>query len=75
MKVTTTSKNCDKVNDIVPIVQEHSGPVMNMARIKLLEFVADSSFLNLHGTYIRARQASNPDGQLTPDNLQTQKFP
>lgn len=39
MKVTTTPGDCDKVNQIVPIMQEHLGPVMNLARIKLLAFV------------------------------------
>ena len=39
MKVTTTPGNCDKVNQIVPIMKEHLGPVMNLARIKLLAFV------------------------------------
>ncbi len=39
MKVTTTPRDCDKVNQIVPIMQEHLGPVMNLARIKLLAFV------------------------------------
>lgn len=39
MKVTTTPRDCDKVNPIVPIMQEHLGPVMNLARIKLLAFV------------------------------------
>ena len=39
MKVTMTSRDCDKVNQIVPIMQEHLGPVMNLARIKLLAFV------------------------------------
>lgn len=39
MKVTTTPRDCDKVNKIVPIMQEHLGPVMNLARIKLLAFV------------------------------------
>ncbi len=39
MKVTITSRDCDKVNQIVPIMQEHLGPVMNLARIKLLAFV------------------------------------
>ena len=27
MKVTTTPGDCDKVNKIVPIMQEHLGPV------------------------------------------------
>ena len=39
MKATTTPRDCDKVNQIVPIMQEHLGPVMNLARIKLLAFV------------------------------------
>ena len=39
MKVTTTPGDCDKVNQIVPIMQEHLGPVINLARIKLLAFV------------------------------------
>lgn len=39
MKVTTTPKDCDKINQIVPIMQEHLGAVMNLARIKLLSFV------------------------------------
>lgn len=39
MKVTTTPRDCDKVNKIVQIMQEHLGPVMNLARIKLLAFV------------------------------------
>ena len=38
MKVTSTPGDCDKVNQIVPIMQEHLGPVMNLARIKLLAF-------------------------------------
>ncbi len=38
MKVTTTPKDCDKVNQIVPIMQEHLGPVISLARIKLLAF-------------------------------------
>lgn len=39
MKVTTTSRDNGKVNQIVPIVQEHLGCVMNLARIKLLAFM------------------------------------
>ena len=39
MKVTTTPRDCDKANPIVPIMQEHLCPVMNLARIKLLAFV------------------------------------
>ena len=39
MKVTTTPKDCDKVNQIVPIMQEHLGPEINLAHIKLLVFV------------------------------------
>ena len=39
MKVTTTPGDCDKVNQIVPIMQEHLGPEINLARIKLLVFV------------------------------------
>lgn len=39
MKVMTTPRDCDKVNPIVPIMQEHLGSVMNLARIKLLAFV------------------------------------
>ena len=39
MKVTTTPGDCDKVNQIVPIMQEHLGPVISLARIKLLAFV------------------------------------
>lgn len=39
MKVTTTHRDCDKVNKIVPIKQEHLGSVMNLARFKLLAFV------------------------------------
>ena len=39
MKVTITPRDCDKVNQIVPIMQAHLGPVMNLARIKLLAFV------------------------------------
>ncbi len=35
MKVTTTSRDNGKVNQIVPIMQEHLGCVMNLARIKL----------------------------------------
>lgn len=38
MKVTTTPKDCDKVNQIIPIMQEHLGLVMNFSRIKLLTF-------------------------------------
>lgn len=38
MKVTTLRDN-GKVNQIVPIMQEHLGSVMNLARIKLLAFV------------------------------------
>ncbi len=34
MKVTITPGDCDKVNQIVPIMQAHLGPVMNLARIK-----------------------------------------
>lgn len=29
MKVTTTPSDCNKVNQIVPIMQEHLGPVMS----------------------------------------------
>ena len=36
MKVTTTLRDNGKVNQIVPIMQEHLGSVMNLARIKLL---------------------------------------
>ena len=39
MKVTITSRDGDKVNQIVPIMQEHLGSVMNLARIKLLAFM------------------------------------
>ncbi len=39
MKVTTTSRDNGKVNQIVPIMQEHLGCVMNLARIKLLAFM------------------------------------
>lgn len=39
MKVMTTPKDCAKVNHFVPIMQEHLGSVMNLARIKLLAFV------------------------------------
>ena len=39
MKVTTTPRDCDKVNQIFPIMQENLGPVMNLTRIKLLAFV------------------------------------
>ena len=39
MKVTTTLRDNGKVNQIVPIKQEHLGSVMNLARIKLLAFV------------------------------------
>ena len=39
MKVTTTPRYCYKVNKIVPIMQEHLGPVMNLVLIKLLAFV------------------------------------
>lgn len=39
MKVTTTPRDYGKVNHIVPIMQEHLGSVMNLARIKLLAFV------------------------------------
>ena len=35
MKVTTTLRDNGKVNQIVPIMQEHLGSVMNLARIKL----------------------------------------
>lgn len=38
MKVTTTPKDCDKVDQIIPIMQEHLGLVMNLSRIKLLTF-------------------------------------
>ena len=38
MKVTSTPGDCDKVNQIVPIMQEHLGPVISLARIKLLAF-------------------------------------
>lgn len=38
MKVTTTPKDCDKVNQIITIMQEHLGLVMNFSRIKLLTF-------------------------------------
>ena len=39
MKVTTTPRDCYKVNKIFPIMQEHLSPVMNLVRIKLLAFV------------------------------------
>lgn len=39
MQVTTTHRDCDKINKIVPIMQEHLGHLMNLARIKLLAFV------------------------------------
>lgn len=39
MKVKTTLRDNGKVNQIVPIMQEHLGSVMNLARIKLLAFV------------------------------------
>ena len=38
MKVTTTLRDNGKVNQIVPIMQEHLGPVISLARIKLLAF-------------------------------------
>ena len=39
MKATTTPRDCAKVNQIVPIMQEPLDQVMNLARIKLLAFV------------------------------------
>lgn len=39
MKVTTTPRDYCKGNQIVPIMQEHLGSVMNLARIKLQAFV------------------------------------
>ena len=36
MKVTTTPKDFVKVNTILPIMQEHFGNHMNLARIKLM---------------------------------------
>lgn len=36
MKVTTTPRDCDKVNKIVPVMQKQLGRVMNRARIKSL---------------------------------------
>ncbi len=38
MKVTIPPKDCDKINQIIPIMQEHLGLVMNLSRIKLLTF-------------------------------------
>lgn len=34
----TLPKDCDKINQIIPIMQEHLGLVMNLSRIKLLTF-------------------------------------
>ena len=34
MKVTTTPRDCDKVNKIVPVMQKQLGRVINLARIK-----------------------------------------
>ena len=42
MKITTTPRDFDKVNPLVPIMQEHIGSAMNLARIKLLAFVLQS---------------------------------
>ncbi len=39
LKVTTTFRDNGKVNQIVPIMQEHLDCVMNLARIKLLAFM------------------------------------
>ena len=39
MKVTITPGDCDKVNQVFPIMQAHLVPVKNLARIKLLAFV------------------------------------
>ena len=38
MKITT-SKDLVKVNQILPIMQEHFGKTMNLARIKLMAYV------------------------------------
>ena len=54
MKVTTTLRDNGKVNQIVPIMQEHLGSVMNLARIKLLAFVLQAlcvvQTVSLHNT-------------------------
>ncbi len=36
MKVTTTPRDCDKVNKIVPVMQKQLGRAINLARIKSL---------------------------------------
>lgn len=36
---TTISKDVNKVNQILPVMQEHFGKTMNMARIKLMAFL------------------------------------
>ena len=37
MKVTITSRDCDKVNQIVPIMQEHLGPVTGLTHLNFLQ--------------------------------------
>ena len=36
MKVTTNFRDSGKVNQILPVMQEHFGTTMNLARIKLM---------------------------------------
>lgn len=39
MKTTKNSKDFVKVNQILPIMQEHFGKTMNLPRIKLMAYV------------------------------------
>ena len=63
MKVTKTPGDCDKVNQIDPIMQEHLGPEINLVRIKLLAFVLHTlcivQTVGLHKMRLRCLRALN----------------
>ena len=68
MKVTTTPKDYCKGNQIVPIMQEHLGSVMNLARIKLQAFVLHAmcvvQTVSLHKIAAAMPTAVNRDSNL-----------
>ena len=47
MKKATNSKNRDEISKLFPIMQEHFGQSMNLARIKLMALLPVSSGLVL----------------------------
>jgi hypothetical protein len=42
MKKATKSKNMGKVNKLLPIMQEHLGKSMNLARVKLIALLLEA---------------------------------